>query len=96
MENKNRLKERQNRVKERQVQLDNLWKTLKYYDKKGNELKVDELLEKIEGFNEQEEENEWSISTEELAKKIPKAINLDKQDTKTPNNSTGLDSSIDD
>jgi hypothetical protein len=33
-------------------------------------------LEKIEGFNEQEEENERSISTEELAKKIPKQSTL--------------------
>jgi hypothetical protein len=53
-------------------------------------------LEKIEGFNEQEEENAKSISTEELAKKIPKIINLDKPDTETPTKSTGLDSSVDD
>jgi predicted acyl esterase len=84
MENKNRLKETQKRVKERHVQLDNFWKTLKYHDKKGNELKVDEPLEKIEGFNEQEEENERSISTEELAKKILKQSTLTNRTQKNP------------
>jgi hypothetical protein len=53
-------------------------------------------LEKSEGFNEQKEENERSISTEELAKRTPEASILDKQETETPSNSTGLDSSVDD
>jgi hypothetical protein len=53
------------------------------------EFKVDELIEEIEALDQQEEEEEKSVSTEVLVKKLPKIINLDRHDKETPSNSTG-------
>jgi hypothetical protein len=64
--------------------LGNLWKKIHFYDKKGNEFKVDQVMEKIETLEEEEEEEEdedESVSAEELAKNIPQKINLGLLDT---------------
>jgi hypothetical protein len=61
--------------------LGNLWKKIHFYDKKGNEFKVDQVIEKIETLEEEEEDEDESVSAEELAKNIPQKINLGLLDT---------------
>jgi myosin heavy subunit len=83
-EKKNRLTENRDRVNKRQIQRSNLWQKLKFYEKRGNEFKVDQLMEQIEALDQEEE---ISVSTEELVKKLPRTINLDRRHTETPSNS---------
>lgn len=87
--------DKKNRIQQRQLKINSLWKQHDYYDRKGNELRADEIMDKINALLEEEEEEGRSTSTEELKKKIPKAIDLENSDYETPSKSTGLGSSSD-
>ena len=48
--------EKKNEMKNRQMNLNNFWKKLEFYDKRGNEQKVQELMEEINALDQQMEE----------------------------------------
>lgn len=85
--------EEKNRIKSRQMKINNLWKRLDFYEKKGNDHKVGDIMEQIEALENQEE---TSMSTEEVAKKVPTSINVDRYDTESPSKTTGSGSPVGD
>jgi hypothetical protein len=54
----NEIMKKKNRLKSRQIKINNLWKKLYFYDIKGNEQKVNELMKQIEAWEQQLEEEE--------------------------------------
>jgi hypothetical protein len=54
----NEIMKEKNRLKSRQIKINNLWKKFHFYDNKGNEPKVNELMKQIEAWEQQLEEEE--------------------------------------